>query len=95
MSVTDITSNKWRGERAAPIDPAAMRFAAREAELRDSCCGCIFRTSGSAICFRAARIARFIGQPDCDDATPSGSRYIYILDESDPRQLPLVGVEAC
>jgi hypothetical protein len=30
------------------------------------------------------------GLPDCEDKAPSGKEYIYVLDESDPRQMTLL-----
>ena len=84
---TDITSPKWRGERAAPIDPASVRFTARE--TGDSCTGCLFASQSSRVCDQVHDIARDAGLPLCVDT----ENYIYILDKSDPRQLPLVELD--
>lgn len=83
-----ITSDKWRGERAEPIDPAAVRFKAQEA-LAASCAGCLFERSFGA-CATAATLAAANDHPDCDDRSPGGMTYIYVLDKSDPRQLDLI-----
>lgn len=83
-----ITSDKWRGERAEPVDPTAVRFKAREAEMAN-CEGCLFERS-FGVCSSAATLAMANGYPDCDDRTPAGMTYIYVLDRSDPRQLELI-----
>jgi hypothetical protein len=33
------------------------------------------------------------GLPDCDDKAPSGKTYVYVLDETDPRQMNLLDKE--
>ena len=85
---TSITSEKWRGERCEPINPAAVRFKAQEANA-PSCEGCLFERS-VGVCSSAAALAVANDQPDCDDRSPSGMTYIYVLDRSDPRQLDLI-----
>lgn len=85
---TNITSEKWRGERGEPINPAAVRFRALEAQA-PSCEGCLFERS-VGVCSTAASLAVANGQPDCDDRSPAGMTYIYVLDKSDPRQLDLI-----
>ena len=83
-----ITSDRWRGERAKPIDPTAVRFKAREAEAAN-CEGCLFERS-FGVCSTAAALAMANGQPDCEECAPGGMAYIYVLDQSDPRQLNLI-----
>lgn len=83
-----ITSDKWRGERAEPINPAATRFKAQEAAAA-SCDGCLFERS-YGVCSAAAALAVANYQPDCADRSPAGKTYIYVLDKSDPCQLDLI-----
>lgn len=83
-----ITSDKWRGERDEPVNPSAVRFKALEANA-PSCEGCLFERS-VGVCSSAAALAVANDQPDCDDRSPSGMTYIYVLDRSDPRQLDLI-----
>jgi hypothetical protein len=85
---TSITSDKWRGERCEPINPAAVRFKAQEANA-PSCEGCLFERS-VGVCSSAAALAVANDQPDCDDRSPAGMTYIYVLDKSDPCQLDLI-----
>jgi len=42
------------------------------------------------VCSTAAALAVANDQPDCDDRSPGGMTYIYVLDRSDPRQLDLI-----
>ena len=83
-----ITSDKWRGERDEPVNPAAVRYTAQEAAT-PSCEGCLFERS-VGVCSTAAALAVANDQPDCDDRSPAGMTYIYVLDKSDPRQLDLI-----
>ena len=83
-----ITSDKWRGERDEPVNPAVVRFKAKEA-LAPSCEGCLFERS-VGVCSSAAALAVANDQPDCDDRSPGGMTYIYVLDRSDPHQLDLI-----
>jgi hypothetical protein len=85
---TNITSDKWRGERGEPTNPATVRFKAQEAQA-PSCEGCLFERS-YGVCSTAAVHAVANDQPDCDDRSPGGMTYIYVLDRSDPRQLDLI-----
>jgi hypothetical protein len=85
---TKITSDKWEGDRGEPINPSTVRFKAREANT-DSCEGCLFERS-VGVCSSAAALAVANDQPDCDDHSPAGMTYIYVLDKSDPRQLDLI-----
>lgn len=66
-----------------------IRFKAVEADRAD-CKGCMFHGEKSRTCHIAGAIAKEDGMPDCDDRSPSGKTYIYVLDESDPRQIPLI-----
>jgi len=83
-----ITSDKWRGERDEPVNPSTVRFKAQEANA-PSCEGCLFERS-VGVCSSAAALAVANDQPDCDDRSPGGMTYIYVLDHSDPRQLDLI-----
>lgn len=83
-----ITSDKWRGERDEPINPAAVRFKAQEANA-PSCEGCLFERS-VGVCSSATALAVVNDQPNCEDRSPGGMTYIYVLDRSDPRQLDLI-----
>lgn len=71
------------------MKPADIRFKAMESD--DGCKGCLFQKQRSAVCREASQVAQDIGQPDCDDRSPvSKLSYIYVLDESDPRQIPML-----
>lgn len=85
---TKITSDKWEGDRGEPINPSTVRFKAQEANS-PSCEGCLFESS-VGVCLSAAALAVSNDQPDCDDRSPGGMTYIYVLDKSDPRQLDLI-----
>jgi len=85
-----IASDKWRGERGEPINPSTVRYKAQEAAA-PSCDGCLFERS-VGVCSTAAALAVANDQPDCDDRSPAGKTYIYVLDKSDPRQLDLIKV---
>lgn len=87
---TDITSPKWRGERAAAIDPASVRFTAIPAPTK-SCAGCLFNSQRGEVCDIAIKIADAANMPDCTDGT--GPEYIYVTDPSP--QMWLVEVAAC
>ena len=83
-----ITNDHWRGDRDEPINPSTVRFTAKEADA-PSCEGCLFERS-VGVCSSAAALAVANDQPDCDDRSPAGMTYIYVLDKSDPRQLDLI-----
>lgn len=83
-----ITSDHWRGDRGQPISPSTVRFKAQEANA-PSCEGCLFERS-VGVCSTAAALDMANDQPDCDDRSPGGMTYIYVLDRSDPRQLDLI-----
>lgn len=85
---TDILSDKWRGQRAEPIDLATVRFTAQRSTLL--CAGCMFRGQSGDTCQQAAEIAAERGLPDCDEDGPKGKQYIYVLDRSDERQIDLL-----
>jgi hypothetical protein len=84
---TNITSDKWRGERAAPIDPASVRFTAIES-LSNDCRGCMFNSQRGTVCDKANVIAERAGMPKCC----TKPEYIYVLDPSP--QMWLVEVDA-
>ncbi|MBG6223350.1 MULTISPECIES: hypothetical protein [unclassified Janthinobacterium] len=73
---------------ASAASPAAVRFKAQEA-IAPSCTGCLFERS-YGVCSAAAALATANDQPDCDDRSPAGMTYIYVLDKSDPRQMGLI-----
>lgn len=90
--MTPILSPNWRGQRAAYIDPASIRFKAVESPAvgpNDACNGCLF-SDRKGVCEDANAIAVKNGQPDCEDLSPNGNMHIYVLDDSDPRQLDLL-----
>lgn len=84
---TSITGAAWRGERGEPLDPESVQFFAKKS--RSSCKGCIFKES-FGVCRRAGEIAAETGQPDCEERTPGGATYIYVLGEGDANQLSLI-----
>jgi hypothetical protein len=62
-----------------------VRFTVKPAAKRHSCNGCMFDKQTSSVCVLAADAAISNGLPDCDDAPG----YIYVADDSDPRQMTL------
>lgn len=87
---TDTLSDKWRGQVAAPIDPKTVRFTLAQASQHLECHGCIFKGQHSSICREASAIAKADGLEDCDIPLPNGESAIYVLDKSDPRQIPII-----
>lgn len=88
---TNILSPKWEGDTAAPIDPDTLRIKAVQAPVLGDCDGCAFIGQRAAVCNRANAIAVAAGDPDCDQVLASPRRtVIYVIDKSDPRQLPLI-----
>lgn len=88
---TSILSPTWAGQTGAPIDPDTIRFKAVQAPKRGACDGCLFADQASKVCIRASAIAVAAGFPDCDDpSVGQAGTVIYVLDDSDPRQLPLL-----
>lgn len=83
-------SDKWEGDTAEPIDPAAIRFKAAPAPVYADCHGCIFIGQRTAVCRQASAIAVAAGQIDCDEPWPMGGSAIYVKDGSDPRQMDLL-----
>lgn len=73
------------------MNPAELRFKAVEASC--ACIGCVFNKESYRTCVTACDLAVQRGMPDCDDKAPSGKTYIYVLDETDPRQMDLLGKE--
>ena len=69
------------------MNAATIQFRAQPAT---SCRGCMFEPEHSATCKAACAEAAKRGLPDCDDA----KGYIYVLDETDLRQMPLIEVGA-
>jgi len=87
---TNILSPKWEGDTASPINPDTLRIKAVQAPVFGECDGCLFQGQRSSVCFRAADIAIAAGDPDCDQVLPGRRSVIYVLDKSDPRQMPLI-----
>lgn len=88
---TNILSPNWTGDTAAPVDPDNLRFKAVQAPVFGDCDGCLFIGQRASVCKRANRIAVEAGDPDCDQVLGAPKRtVIYVLDKSDPRQLPLI-----
>lgn len=63
-----------------PVEPEKMQFTASPAK---SCRGCLFERQFSPVCKRAAALAVKADLPDCD------AGFIYVLVETDPRQLSI------
>ena len=87
---TNILSPHWEGDTASPIDPDTIRIKAVQAPVFGECDGCLFIGQRSAVCNRANAIAMAAGDPDCDPVLPGRRSVIYVLDKSDPRQMPLI-----
>jgi len=87
---TNILSPKWEGETAAPIDPDTIRIKAVQAPNFGNWDGCLFIGQRADVCNRANAIAMAAGDPDCDQVLPGRRTVIYVLDKSDPRQMPLI-----
>ncbi|MGK5017677.1 hypothetical protein [Janthinobacterium sp. HLS12-2] len=83
-----ITNDHWCGDRGEPLNPSTVRFKAKEAHA-PSCEGCLFERS-VGVCSSATALAVANDQPNCEDRSPGGMTYIYVLDRSDPRQLDLI-----
>ena len=88
---TNILSPHWEGDTASPIDPDTLRIKAVQAPKFGQCDGCHFIGQRADVCFRAAAIAMAAGDPDCEKVLTGPKRtVIYVLDKSDPRQMPLI-----
>lgn len=87
---TNILSPNWEGDTASPINPDTLRIKAVQAPVFGECDGCLFQGQRSSVCFSAADIAVAAGDPDCDQVLPGRRSVIYVLDKSDPRQMPLI-----
>ena len=88
---TNILSPNWEGDTASPIDPDTIRIKAVQAPKFGQCDGCHFIGQRADVCFRAAAIAMAAGDPDCEKVLTGPKRtVIYVLDKTDPRQLPLL-----
>jgi len=88
---TNILSDKWEGDTAEPINPDQVRFKAINAPVFGECDGCMFIGQRAAVCNRASEIAQAAGDPDCEKVLEGPRRTaVYVLDKSNPRQLPLI-----
>lgn len=75
----------------APIDPATLQFKAIAARKHRSCSGCLFDGQRVKVCREACEIAKKAGILDCDDVDPvTGKSMIYMLRETDPRQISIM-----
>jgi len=68
-----------------------IRFAAVESSR--GCSACLFYGESFRSCVAICDKAVQRGLPDCDDKAPSGKTYVYVLDETDPRQMNLLDKE--
>ncbi len=50
----------------------------------------MFQGQRSEVCREASHIAKEAGLEDCDVPLPNGESAIYVLDKSDPRQIPII-----
>lgn len=88
---TNILSEKWEGDTAEPIDPDQVRIKAINAPVLGECDGCLFIGQRAAVCMRASQIAMAAGDPDCEQVLTGPRRtVVYVVDKSDPRQIPLI-----
>lgn len=71
---------------------AEIRFKAIESSR--GCSACLFYGESYRSCVNACDKAVQRGLPDCDDKAPSGKTYVYVLDETDPRQMDLLDKDA-
>lgn len=62
-------------------------------ESARNCTGCMFVLEQSWTCVRLCAELAKRGLPDREDKAPSGKEYIFVLDDSDPRQLNLLDKE--
>lgn len=80
-----ITSARWRGEFAEPIDASTVLFTAEPANL-GTCKGCYFEDQRVRVCDQVERLAASRELPIC--STASGPNYVYVVDpKTDPRQI--------
>lgn len=68
-----------------------IRFKAVESAR--GCPACVFVGGSYRDCVTVCDKAVQRGLPDCDDKAPSGKTYVYVLDETDPRQMNLLDKE--
>jgi hypothetical protein len=68
-----------------------IRFKAIESSR--GCSACLFYGESHRSCVTICDKAVQRGLPDCDDKAPSGKSYVYVLDETDPRQMNLLDKE--
>jgi hypothetical protein len=69
-----------------------IRFKAVEAS--GGCSKFLFRGESYRTCVTISDRAVQRGMPDCDDLGPNGKPYVYVLDETDPRQMNLLDKDA-
>lgn len=67
------------------MDVAQLNFTSKPGK---TCNGCLFDESHSSVCREACAAAVRASMPDCDKGV------IYVLVETDPRQLALIGGDA-
>ena len=73
------------------MNPSEIRFKAVESSR--GCSACLFYGESYRSCVNACDKAVQRGLPDCDDKAPSGKSYVYVLDETDLRQMDLLDRE--
>ena len=74
------------------MNPSEIRFKAVESSR--GCSACLFYGESYRSCVNACDKAVQRGLPDCDDKAPSGKTYVYVLDETDLRQMDLLDKDA-
>jgi hypothetical protein len=62
-------------------------------EHAGGCRGCLLYGESFRDCVTACDKLVQRGLPDCDDKAPSGKSYVYVLDDTDPRQMNLLDRE--
>lgn len=85
--------------QAEPLEPALMQYRAALAPVwiarndrkpERACSGCLFKGQKSKVCVQAGTAARLAGMPDCEERdVESDKTHIYVLVQTDPRQLDL------
>lgn len=62
-------------------------------EHAGGCRACLFFGESFRTCVNLCDKLIQRGLPDCDDKAPSGKSYVYVIDETDPRQMGLLDKE--
>jgi len=90
-----VAVDRWVGQNAEPLDPAAMQFRARLAdEGARACASCVFRKQNWRVCVAAAALAVKSGGRDCDERDEkTGGSFIYVVPLADAQQMTIEGLE--